>query len=170
MRTTRLFKSLAPLLAGLLVLTSHASVASESNQVEPSNDLENHLLAVQQGRIKVASFFEELVNSEVVVLSKRDVLDQRSPEDISALVLPAEDGQPRMLAVFTSARLAARVAKTYPEYRFGINTEFVWLLAHTSPGLGLAINPGWTMGMRIPSYGVLQMRERYEHLINEQYK
>lgn len=170
MRSIHLYKFLTPVLACFFLLATNASASNEPNQVEPSNDLEKHLLAVQQRKIKVASFLEELVNSEVVVLSKRDVLDQRSPEDISALVLPARDDQPRMLAVFTSARLAARVAKTYPEYRFGINTEFVWLLAHTSPGLGLAINPGWTMGMRIPSYGVLQMRERYEHLINEQYK
>ncbi len=164
------YKNFLLLLPVLLTATAAWAQSDKAAHVEPNNTLERHLLAVQKGERKVPGFFDQLVDSEVVVLSKRDVLEQKTPEDITALVLPAENGQPRMLAVFTSPELAARVAKTYPEYRFGITTEFVWLLAHTSPGLGFAINPGWNLGMSIPSYGVLQMRERYSGLIDKQIK
>jgi len=152
--------------ATLLLVASAWALPENAEHAEPNNSLEKHLMAVQQGERKVASFFDHLVDSEVIVLSKRDVLEQHTPEDITALVLPAENGKPRMLAVFTSPELAVRVAKTYPEYRYGITTDFAWLLAHTSPGLGLAINPGWNLGLSIPSYGVLQMRERYADQIN----
>ena len=132
---------------------------------EPTNTLERRLLEVQRGEREIASFVEYLIDSEVVVLSKRDVLAQRTPEDISALVLPGGDDNNRALALFTSPERAQRVAESYPEYRYGMTTEFLWVLAHTSPGLGLAINPGWTLGLRIPSFGVLQMRDVYEQRI-----
>lgn len=158
------------LILPLLVASSAWALGEEPTHTEPNNSLEHHLLAVQAGERSLPSFFDHLVDSEVVVLSKKDVLDQQTPEDITPLVLPAESGDPRMLAVFTSPELALRVANTYPEYRFGITTGFVWVLAHTSPGLGLAINPGWSLGMKIPSFGVLQMREHYARRIDENVK
>jgi hypothetical protein len=157
------------ILGFIIAAIGTASANTEQySTVEPNNSLERHLLAVQSGERKLPEFFEKLVDSEVVVLSKRDVLDQKTPEDISALVIPGSNNEQRMLAVFTSPELAHRVAKTYPEYRFGITTEFIWLLAHTAPGLGIAINPGWNLGMVLPSYGVLQMRDRYSDRIDQQ--
>lgn len=158
------------LLAALTSSGGACASASSAVSVAPSNQLERDLLETQEGKLKPSVFFDELVDSQVVLLSKKDVLDQDSPADITALVLPDQDGKPRMLAVFTSAKLANRVAKTYPEYRYGINTEFLWVLAHAAPGLSLTINPGWSLGLTIPSYGVLRMRKRYAERIQEHLK
>lgn len=157
------------LAAGLLALAGSAAVAQQQQQqqqtLEPNNSLERHLRAVQAGEREVSSFVEELVESQVVLLSKREVVQMDTPGEMPALVLPNEDGDGHNLAVFTSPELAHRVARTYPEYRFGVETEFLWVLAHTAPGLGVAVNPGWTLGMKIPSYGLLRLRERYQDRI-----
>lgn len=155
------------LLAALTGIGSACASTQSDTSIEPSNQLERDLLATQEGKSKPTDFFDELIDSQVVLLSKHDVLEQKSPEDISALVLPDKDGKSRLLAVFTSARLANRVAETYPEYRYGIKTDFIWVLAHAAPGLSVIINPGWNLGLTIPSYGVLKMRDRYSKRIQE---
>lgn len=154
----------------LLCSSQITAVAQAAATVEPNNSLERDLMAVQQGKLKPAKFFDTLVDSKVFVLSKRDVLKLESPEDIHALVLPDKNGKSRLLAVFTSGQLAKRVAQTYPEYRYGIDTDFIWVLAHAAPGLSIAINPGWSLGLTIPSYGVLEMRDRYAQRIQEHLK
>lgn len=154
----------------LILLLPAGNAAATSNQpktTEPHNSLERHLLAVQQGERDLPRFLDELVDSQVVLLSKREVLEQRTPADIPALILPTGEEDEEMLAVFTSPALAHRVAATYPEYRYGVETQFLWVLAHTAPGLGVVINPGWTLGMKIPSYGLLRLRERYSDRIEQ---
>lgn len=148
--------------AALLLATIGAAAP---HQVEPSNALERTLLAVQTGQQPLRNFIAELLESQVVLLSKQGVLEQNNPRETPALVLPSADGGGGLLAVFTSPAMAEQMARTYPEYRYGVKTGFLWVLAHTSPGLGMAINPGWTLGLTIPSYGVLQMRDKYHDRI-----
>lgn len=155
------------LLLGIALFAALPAHAADDKSIEPTNALEEHLQAVQAGERDLRGFIEELVASRVVVLSKREVLKMNNPGEIPALVVPSEDGDSQRLAVFTSPELAQRVARTYPEYRFGIRTDFMWVLAHAAPGLGVAINPGWTLGMTIPSYGVLQMRDQYQDRIDK---
>lgn len=132
------------------------------------NPLERDLAEAQQNPEAFPDFLDALLKSEVLMLSKRDVLDQKSPDDISALIIPGSAGGPGDLAVFTSPEMAHRVAATYPEYRYGIKIDFLWVLAHTAPGLGMTINPGWNLGMQIPDFGVLRMRERYADRIEKE--
>lgn len=152
--------------AALLVAIAGGAVHAQESTTEPNNAVERQMRAVQAGEHSLPSFIETLVDADIVLLSKRNVVSVTTPRDIPALVVPGEDGDGRNLAVFTSPELAQQVAETYPEYRFGVETDFIWVLAHAAPGLGVAINPGWTLGMEIPSYGVLQMREQYRDRID----
>lgn len=151
-------------LSALCAFSATTAAALAQDTVAPTNALERTLLAVQTGQQPLRRFISELLESQVVLLSKRGVLESNGARDIPALVLPSADGN-ELLAVFTSPKLAHRVARTYPEYRYGIKTSFLWVLAHTAPGLGLTINPGWTLGLTIPSFGLLQMRDRYQERI-----
>lgn len=162
---TRMWRLIPATILSLAALT--ATAAGPDEPAEPTNALERRLLAAQKGEAPIGDFLERLVDAEVVLLSKRDVVETRDPGDIPALVIPGGEDGGEMLAVFTSPQLAYRVAETYPEYRYGVRTEFLWVLAHTAPGLGVAINPGWTLGMKIPSYGLLRLRERYQDRIDE---
>lgn len=159
-------RSLSALVAALALALAALPVTAGDDRVEPGNALERQLLAVQQGEVDAGEFLEQLVDAEVILLSKREVVETKRPDDIPALVVPAGEDGADMLAVFTSPRLAHRVAQTYPEYRYGVRTDFIWVLAHTAPGLGVAVNPGWTLGMKIPSYGLLRLRERYQDRID----
>lgn len=155
-------------IARLLTLCALLSLMAPSLRAAPEslNLLERELSAAQTDASRLPGFLESLVDSEVVLLTKRNVLAQESPDDIEPLVIPGQNDQADMVAVFTSPEMAHRVAATYPQYQYGIRTDFIWVLAHTAPGLGVTINPGWTLGMRIPSFGLLRMRERYSDRID----
>lgn len=147
------------LLSGLL------AGAAAADNFRPHNSLERQLLAVQAGERDPGSFIDALVEAKIVLLSKQEVLQSHNPGALPVLVLPEGDGGGKMLAVFTSPELAHAMARTYPEYRYGVRTDFLWVLAHTAPGLGVAVNPGWNLGLTIPSYGLLRLRERYRERI-----
>lgn len=156
------------MLAALLAAPVIAAAQGDSNEFH--NALERDLFAAQNGEQSVGDFLTGLVNADVVLLSRHEITRIEDPADMPALVLPATEGNSQHLAVFTSPERAHRVAKTYPEYRYGVKTDFIWVLAHTAPGMGVAINPGWTLGMKIPSYGLLRLRERYEDRIEARLK
>lgn len=154
----------------VILLATPITVGAAEDSQELYNALERDLYAAQNGEQTVDSFLTELVDADVVLLSRHEVTQIRDPADLPALVLPAGDDKSQRLAVFTSPERAHRVAKTYPEYRYGVKTDFIWVLAHTAPGMGVALNPGWTLGMNIPSYGLLRLRERYEDRIEARLK
>lgn len=155
MNRRRLFNLL---LLTTAMLAPPSAAAQQQDAINPVNRLERALYKTQFERGDAKRFFEVLYESDVIVLVTEDVLDTSEPEDLRPLAIPDEQGG-RRIATFTSPQRASRLAKLYPKYRYGLLTDFAWVVHHITAGLGIVMNPGWAMGMNIPSYGVLKMKE-----------
>jgi hypothetical protein len=127
---------------------------------EPRNDLEQRLLEAQEGKIQGEVFMQELLVSQVFVPVKDDTTPggiQRSTK-ATLLTLEADDGS-RVVAVFTSPERARPVVQTYPGFGGGILEDFKWLLEKVGTGVGIALNPGWEVGLDMEAGTVEQLKQ-----------
>jgi hypothetical protein len=72
------------------------------------------------------------------------------------LTLKAEDGT-EVLVIFTSPDRAKPFVQGFPGYEGGLLVEFKWVLEKTSAGIGIALNPGWDVGIDMEPEMVQQL-------------
>lgn len=124
---------------------------------EPKNEIEQRLLAAQEGRISGDDFMHFLFESQVFM----PILDNLGPLGIQRstqtepLALTAEDGT-EVLALFTSPERAKEFVKDYPGYEGGLLADFTWVLEKLGTGVGISLNPGWPVGIDIEPEQVRQ--------------
>jgi hypothetical protein len=46
----------------------------------------------------------------------------------------------------------------FPQFTFGLITDFKWLLKGVQAGVGIVINPGSSAGLEMPPSGVLELK------------
>ena len=125
---------------------------------DPANELERALADAQGGRLSVAHLMATLLLSQVFVLLDQDPGPSNAWNDsASPLVLTGSGGSP-MLAIFTSPVRSSDWSMRFPQFAFGLRTDFKWLLKGVAPGVGIVINPGSSIGMEMPPSGVSQLR------------
>jgi len=125
---------------------------------EPSNDLEHALLQAQEGRLAVSALMKTLLASKVFVLIDKELGPSGVWDNsVSPMVLSNVAGGP-VLAVFTAPERSAEWPKNYPQYKFGLLTDFRWLLKGIATGVGVAINPGSPVSLEMPAAGVEQLK------------
>lgn len=121
-----------------------------SEAFEPRNDLEHKLMATHEGRMAQEAFVKELLAEQVFM----PVLDddtgvqglQRSSK-ARPLTLQ-EEGGADVLILFTSPERAKPFVQHFPGYeKGGLLTEFSWVIERIGDGIGIAINPGWDVGI-----------------------
>jgi hypothetical protein len=115
---------------------------------EPRNDLERQLLDAQEGRIPGDVFMQELLVSQIFipVLDQHGIGGFQDSKQANPLTLKSEEGID-VLILFTSPERAKRFVKDYPGYEGGLLAEFKWILEKMGVGYGIALNPGWEVGM-----------------------
>ena len=128
---------------------------------EPRNDLELKLKSAQEGKIDGKVFMEHLLNSQVFmpVEDRVGIGGFQDSSKIKPLVVQSDDGID-LLVLFTSPERAKSFVKDFPGYEGGLLGEFKWVLETTGLGHGIALNPGWEVGIDMEP----EMVEQLAHL------
>ena len=115
---------------------------------EPRNELEFQLLAAQEGKLAPRAFMRQLLDAQVFVPVEEPLAFDgiQSSERARPLIVSSDEGS-QVLVVFTSPERAKPFVADLPAYRGGILAEFRWVVERLGPGLDVALNPGWSVGM-----------------------
>ncbi len=124
---------------------------------EATNDLEIDLQKAQAGEMPVPAFLQRLWTADLFVPSSEEIKLQG--QDFRPVLIPREDVQ--LVAVFTSMERVAGVQKIAPFCLKIVAKEF---LPQTPPAFGIAINPGFAVGLEISPAGLKQMIREFSAL------
>ena len=127
---------------------------------EARNELEEKLMAAQEGQLPEADFMQYLMDTQVFIPVKDSIGIEgfTSSDKAVPLTLKTEDGV-EILILFTSPERAKIFLQDYPGFQGGLLVEFKWVLERTGTGIGISINPDWPVGMDLEPETVKQLRE-----------
>lgn len=123
------------------------------------NELEEKLLAAQEGQLSDTDFMSYLMETQVFM----PVRDQIGIGGFTAsnkavpLTLRSEEGI-EVLILFTSPERAKDFVSGFPGYEGGLLAEFSWVLERTGSGVGISINPNWPVGFDLEPEMVQQLK------------
>jgi len=128
-------------------------------QFESRNELEEKLVAAQEGRLASDAFMTYLMDTQVFMPVKDAIgiggftgSDKAIP-----LTLKTEDDI-EVLILFTSPERAKDFVQDFPGYEGGLLAEFRWVLERTGSGVGISINPTFPVGMDMEPEMVQQLK------------
>jgi hypothetical protein len=126
---------------------------------ETRNELEQQLLAAQEGKITSEDFMHYLMETQVFMPVKDSIgiAGFTSSDKAIPLTIRAEDNT-EVLILFTSPERAKAFVENYPGYDGGLLAEFNWILERTGSGIGISINPDWPVGIDLEPEMVQQLR------------
>ena len=127
---------------------------------ETRNELEEKLLAAQEGQLPEAEFMDYLMDTQVFMPVKDSIGIEgfTSSNKAIPLTLQAEDNV-EVLILFTSPERAKAFVKDYPAYDGGLLAEFKWVLERTGSGVGISINPDWPVGFDLEPGMIRQLKQ-----------
>lgn len=117
---------------------------------ETRNELEEKLLAAQEGQLGSDEFMAFLDDSQIFMPVKDAIgIEGFTASDKAIpLTLKTEDDI-EVLILFTSPKRAKDFIKDFPGYDGGLLVEFKWILERAGSGIGISINPGWPVGLEL---------------------
>ncbi len=123
------------------------------------NELEEKLMATQEGRMNGEAFMDYLMDTQVFMPVKDSIgIEGFTGSDKAIpLTLKSEDDI-EVLILFTSPERARDIVQAYPGYAGGLLAEFSWILERTGSGIGVSINPNWPVGMDLEPDMVQQLK------------
>ncbi len=125
----------------------------------PTNALEQLLLDAQQGSGSSAGFFDALLDAPIFVLIDKELgPDGRWDPSINLCILTNADGAP-MVAAFTAPERSAPWHERFPEFPFGLQVSFTWLLQGLGPDTGIVVNPGWPVGVELAAEAIARLKQ-----------
>ncbi|MGB5339292.1 MAG: SseB family protein [Gammaproteobacteria bacterium] len=127
---------------------------------ETRNELEEKLLAAQEGQLPEAEFMDYLMDTQVFMPIKDAIGIEgfTSSNKAIPLTLKAEENI-EVLILFTSPERGKTFIKDYPGYDGGLLAEFKWVLERTGSDVGISINPDWPVGFDLEP----EMIQRLKH-------
>jgi hypothetical protein len=127
---------------------------------EARNELEQKLMAAQEGSLPEDEFMDYLLETQVFmpVRDSIGITGFTGSNKAIPLTLNTEDAV-EVLVLFTSPERAKRFVQDYPGYEGGLLVEFKWVLERTGSGVGISINPNWPVGMDMEP----EMVQRLKH-------
>ena len=126
---------------------------------EARNELEEKLLAAQEGLLPGDEFLQYLIDTQVF-MPVRDTIGIAgftASDKALPLTVKTEDGA-EILVLFTSPERAKGFLEDYPGFDGGLLAEFRWVLERTGSGIGISINPDWPVGMDLEPEMVRQLK------------
>ena len=126
---------------------------------EARNDLEQKLLAAQEGQLPENEFMQYLLEAQVFmpVRDSINIAGFTGSNKAIPLTLKTENAV-EVLILFTSPDRAKSFVQDYPGYEGGLLAEFKWVLERTGSGVGISINPNWPVGMDMEPEMVQQLK------------
>jgi hypothetical protein len=131
---------------------------------EARNELEENLLAAQEGQMSSESFMEYLLEAQVFMPVKDSIGIEgftRSDKAVP-LTLKTEDDI-EVLILFTSPDRSKAFVQDFPGYDGGLLSEFKWVLERTGSGIGISINPDAPVGMDLEPEMIEQLKSNPAH-------
>jgi hypothetical protein len=107
--------------------------------------------------MSVDDFFARLLASQAVLLLDKEVPESGWDNGISPLVLVSPRGG-NVLAIFTSVERATPMSQNSNTHKYALLVDFRWILKGVTPGLGIAVNPGWGVGLEIEPARVAELK------------
>ena len=131
---------------------------------ETRNELEEKLLAAQEGQLSSDEFMEYLMDTQVFMPVKDSIGIEgfTSSDKAVPLTLKTED-EIEVLILFTSPDRSKEFVQDFPGYDGGLLAEFKWVLERTGSGIGISINPNWPVGMDFEPEMIEQLRGNQAH-------
>jgi len=126
---------------------------------EARNELEENLLAAQDGQMSSDEFMKYLMDTQVFMPVKDSIGIEgfTSSDKAVPLTLKTEDGV-EVLILFTSPDRSKVFLQDFPGYDGGLLAEFKWVLERTGSGIGISINPDWPVGMDLEPEMIQQLK------------
>ena len=126
---------------------------------EARNELEQNLVAAQEGQMAGDAFMQYLMDTQVFMPVKDSIGIEgfTSSDKAVPLTLKTEDDV-EVLILFTSPERSKRFLQDYPAFDGGLLAEFKWVLERTGSGVGISINPDWSVGMDMEPEMVQQLK------------
>ena len=126
---------------------------------EARNELEENLLAAQEGQMSSESFMEYLMETQVFMPVKDSIGIEgfTSSDKAVPLTLKTEDNI-EVLILFTSPDRSKEFLQDFQGYDGGLLAEFKWVLERTGSGIGISINPGIAVGMDLEPDMIAQLK------------
>ena len=117
-------------------------------QFETRNELEEKLLAAQEGTLGGEAFIAYLMDTQLFMPVKDSIGIEGFTSNTKAIpmTLKTEDDV-EVLILFSSPDRSKEFMSDFPGYDGGLLAEFKWLLERIGAGVGVSINPGWPVGM-----------------------
>jgi SseB protein N-terminal domain len=126
---------------------------------EARNELEQKLMAAQEGSLPESEFMHYLLDAQVFmpVRDSINIAGFTGSDKAIPLTLHTDDAL-EALVLFTSPDRAKNFVQDYPGYEGGLLVEFKWVLERTGSGVGISLNPTWPVGMDLEAEMVQQLR------------
>jgi len=131
---------------------------------EARNELEENLLAAQDGQMSTDEFMEYLMDTQVFMPVKDSIGIEgfTSSDKAVPLTLKTED-EIDVLILFTSPDRSKEFVQDFTGYDGGLLAEFKWVLERTGSGIGISINPNWPVGMDLEPAMIEQLKSNQTH-------
>jgi hypothetical protein len=129
------------------------------DQFETRNELEEKLLAAQEGTLGSEDFMTYLMDAQVFMPVKDSIgIEGFTASDKAVpMTLKTEDNV-EVLILFSSPDRSKEFMQDFPGYDGGLLAEFKWVLERVGGGVGISINPGWPVGMDLEAEMVQQLK------------
>ena len=129
------------------------------DQLETRNELEEKLLAAQEGTLGSEDFMTYLMDAQVFMPVKDSIGIEgfTSSDKAVPMTLKTEDNV-EVLILFSSPDRSKEFMQDFPGYDGGLLAEFKWVLERVGGGVGISINPGWPVGMDLEAEMVQQLK------------
>lgn len=126
---------------------------------ETRNEVEEKLLAAQEGQMSSEAFMEYLMDTPVFMPVKDSIGIEgfTSSDKAIPLTLKTEDNI-EVLVLFTSPDRSKEFVQDFPGYDGGLLAEFKWILERAGTGIGISINPNWPVGIDLEPDMVQQLK------------
>ncbi len=126
---------------------------------EARNELEQKLMAAQEGSLPESEFMHYLLEAQVFmpVRDSINIAGFTGSNKAIPLTLNTEDAV-EVLVLFTSPDRAKDFVQDYTGYEGGLLVEFKWVLERTGSGVGISINPNWPVGMDMEAEMVQRLK------------
>jgi hypothetical protein len=126
---------------------------------ETRNELEQKLLAAQEGQMPGDEFMKYLMDTQIFMPVKDSIgIEGFTSSDKAIPLTLHSDDNIEVLVLFTSPDRAREFVRDHPGYEGGLLAEFKWVLERTGSGVGISINPNWPVGMDMEPEMVQQLK------------
>lgn len=126
---------------------------------KPSNELEEALVACHQDAAHWPAFVNTLLSSQIFILIDGDVSHEPAREPMP-LVLESPSGFDALI-LFTSPGRSKPFTARFPQFGHGLLVDCRWILSAIRSDLGVAINPGWSVGLEMEPQGFAKFRKDF---------